>query len=56
MKTSKNYSVALDCFITDTVYVTADSKEEAIEKAMNQTHYSDHELTVFEIEELPDED
>ena len=45
------YDVTLDCFIMDYVSVEADSKEEAIEKAMTATQYSDHELTVFEVVE-----
>lgn len=45
----KIYDVTLDCFIMDSVTVEAENEKEAVEKAMLQTQYSDHELTVYEV-------
>lgn len=43
------YSVTLDAFIMETVVVNAKSKAEAVEKAMQESQYPDHELSVFEV-------
>lgn len=46
------YKVTLDISITDTLYVEADSEEEAIEQAKIDTDYRDGSKEVFEVEKL----
>jgi len=51
-KEQKEYKVTLDISIMDTLYVEADSEEEAIEKAKKETNYVDGTKEVFEVQEL----
>jgi len=53
MKKIKKWNVTLDVFLMETIYeVEAITKEEAIEKAKDQSRYrGEAELKVFEVEE-----